>query len=99
MSFALVTGASRGIGKSIANELANKKFNILLVARDAQLLNENAAEIRLKFGVEVDIFAIGKKGNDVLSKTLSVVDNQSAVFDALTFDNVVNLSPFLSCLV
>lgn len=58
MSFALITGASKGIGKSIAKELASRKFNILLVARDEQLLIENAAEIRLKFGVEVDVFAI-----------------------------------------
>ena len=36
-------------------------------------------------GKQVDIFAIGKKGNDVLSKTLSVVDNQSAVFDTFDF--------------
>ena len=39
-------------------------------------------------GKQVDIFAIGKKGNDILSKTCTVVDNQSAIFDHLTFDNV-----------
>ncbi len=39
-------------------------------------------------GKKVDVFAIGKKGNDVLKKTHSVIDNQSAVFDTLTFDNV-----------
>jgi F-type H+-transporting ATPase subunit gamma len=33
-------------------------------------------------------FAIGKKGNDVLVKTSVVIDNQSAVYDDLTFDNV-----------
>ena len=38
-------------------------------------------------GVQVDVFAIGKKGNDILSKTLVVVDNQSPIFDDLTFDN------------
>ena len=38
-------------------------------------------------GVQVDVFAIGKKGNDILSKTLPVVDNQSPIFDDLTFDN------------
>ena len=39
-------------------------------------------------GKQVDFFAIGKKGNDVLRKTHTVIDNQSAVFDSLTFDNV-----------
>ncbi|MFZ4435332.1 MAG: ATP synthase F1 subunit gamma [Flavobacterium psychrophilum] len=39
-------------------------------------------------GKQVDVFAIGKKGNDVLRKTHPVIDNQSAVFDNLTFDTV-----------
>ena len=38
-------------------------------------------------GKQVDVFAIGKKGNDILKKTLTVSDNQSAIFDDLTFDN------------
>jgi F-type H+-transporting ATPase subunit gamma len=46
-------------------------------------------KLRAEFyaGIQVDVFAIGKKGNDILSKTLSVVDNQSPIFDDLTFDN------------
>jgi F-type H+-transporting ATPase subunit gamma len=47
-------------------------------------------------GKQVDVFAIGKKGNDVLSKTLTVIDNQSAVFDALTFDNVSKIAQRLT---
>jgi F-type H+-transporting ATPase subunit gamma len=43
-------------------------------------------------GKQVDVFAIGKKGNDVLKKTHSVIDNQSAVFDNLTFDNVATIA-------
>jgi F-type H+-transporting ATPase subunit gamma len=39
-------------------------------------------------GKQVDVFAIGKKGNDVLSKTSKVVSNQSSVFDNLTFENL-----------
>ncbi len=47
-------------------------------------------------GKQVDVFAIGKKGNDILSKTLAVVDNQSAVFDNLTFDNVTKIAETLT---
>jgi F-type H+-transporting ATPase subunit gamma len=39
-------------------------------------------------GKQVDIYAIGKKGNDVLVKNNAIIDNQSAVYDDLTFDNV-----------
>ena len=47
-------------------------------------------------GKQVDVFAIGKKGNDILTKTLTVVDNQSQVFDALTFDNVTVIAEILT---
>ena len=47
-------------------------------------------------GKQVDVFAIGKKGNDILTKTLSVVDNQSQVFDHLTFDNVTVIAETLT---
>jgi F-type H+-transporting ATPase subunit gamma len=47
-------------------------------------------------GKQVDVFAIGKKGNDILTKTLTVVDNQSHVFDALTFDNVTVIAEALT---
>ncbi len=47
-------------------------------------------------GKQVDVFAIGKKGNDILTKTLTVVENQSQVFDALTFDNVTVIAEALT---
>ncbi|MBA4318252.1 MAG: ATP synthase F1 subunit gamma [Flavobacterium sp.] len=47
-------------------------------------------------GKQVDVFAIGKKGNDILTKTLSVVENQSQVFDHLTFENVTKIAETLT---
>jgi F-type H+-transporting ATPase subunit gamma len=37
-------------------------------------------------GKQVDVFAIGKKGNDSLKKLLPIAENQSGIFDDLTFD-------------
>ena len=47
-------------------------------------------------GKHVDVFAIGKKGNDVLSKTMMVTNNESSVFDTLTFDNVATIAQTLT---
>jgi 3-oxoacyl-[acyl-carrier protein] reductase len=55
---ALITGASRGIGRAIAIELAQQGAKrLLLVARDRQRLAEVATEIEA-LGVEVVIFAL-----------------------------------------
>ncbi len=47
-------------------------------------------------GKQVDIFAIGKKGNDVLRKTNTVIDNKNEVFDNLTFENVAAIADVLT---
>ena len=47
-------------------------------------------------GKQVDVFAIGKKGNDILRKTHTVVDNKSDVFDQLTFENVALIAEALT---
>jgi F-type H+-transporting ATPase subunit gamma len=36
---------------------------------------------------EVQVFAIGKKGNEILKKYVSIYQNQNDIFDHLTFDN------------
>ncbi len=43
-------------------------------------------------GKQVDIVAIGKKGNDILRKTNTVIANHSSLFDDLTFDNVSKIA-------
>ena len=65
-------------------------------AFNTNVIKEAKSRAEYYAGKQVDIFAIGKKGNDVLSKTLSVVDNQSTIFDTLTFDNVAKISDMLT---
>lgn len=58
MSYALITGASKGIGKAIAEELAKRKFNLLLVARSESLLKNVAGQLTDKYQVKVDYLAL-----------------------------------------
>ena len=50
--WALVTGATAGIGESFTRMLASKGFNIALVARDEARLHERAAGLREHYGVQ-----------------------------------------------
>ena len=49
-------------------------------------------------GKQVDVFTIGKKGNDILSKDFSVTENRGDVFDELTFANVATVADQLMAL-
>jgi hypothetical protein len=55
--WALVTGATSGIGESYSRLLAEKGFNIVLVARDEVRLNERAVGLQAKFGVETSVIS------------------------------------------
>jgi short-subunit dehydrogenase len=52
LGYALVTGASRGIGRAIAVELARWEIPLVLVARDVRRLTDLAIEIEMCYGVK-----------------------------------------------
>jgi short-subunit dehydrogenase len=58
MSYALVTGASKGIGKSIAEELARMGNDLILVARSENTLKELSEVLKQKYSVKVDYLAL-----------------------------------------
>ncbi|RUT70664.1 ATP synthase F1 subunit gamma [Flavobacterium cupreum] len=61
--------------------------NIIKEAKNRSLFYE---------GKQVDIFPIGKKGNDVLAKTHTIHGHHNAIFDHLTFDNVASIAEKLT---
>lgn len=54
---ALVTGASGGIGQVIAEQFAKDRIDLVIVARNAQQLEANAAQWRQQYGVRVTAIA------------------------------------------
>jgi short-subunit dehydrogenase len=54
-SWALVTGATAGIGESFSRLLAANNYNIVLVARDLPRLQERAAALETKFGISTHV--------------------------------------------
>lgn len=70
--WAVVTGATSGIGQEIAHELAARGLNIVLAARGLPALETAGAEIRSRHGVETRHVSID----------LSTQDGLNALFDA-----------------
>jgi hypothetical protein len=57
--WALVTGASSGIGKEFARQIAASGINIVLVARREDLLKEVGVEFSKRYGVEPGAHPVG----------------------------------------
>ncbi len=68
MICALVTGASKGIGKSLADGLAARGYNVLLVARSEQLLRELSATLQSRYRIQAAWFAIDLSAPDAPEK-------------------------------
>ena len=53
MSTALVTGASSGIGAAFVTELAQRGFDLVLVARSLSILEDMAERLQIEHGISV----------------------------------------------
>lgn len=56
-NYALITGASSGIGKGLAEIFASKGHNLILVARSKDKLEEISKELIQKYNIEVIVIA------------------------------------------
>ena len=86
---ALITGASGGIGSDLAKLFAKDGYNLILIARRLEKLNELKSEIETNFKISVSVLALD----------LSVQDAPKTLYDFtvsndFTIDVLVNNAGF-----
>ena len=74
--WALITGASAGIGEAFARSLAERGMHVALVARRAERLSTLAADLRDRHGVEALPVALDLTRDDFLPDLLSALEGR-----------------------
>src|SRR5271166_615368 len=98
--WALVTGASAGIGQALARELAAGGANLILTARRLERLESFAGELRGKFGVQTEVFAADLTQPDAPEKIFAFTRERGLAVQLLVnnagfgqFGEVVDVEP------
>lgn len=74
--WALITGASSGIGEAFARSLASDGINVILVARRKEKLEKIAREIEARFGIETLVLLQDLTEEDFLEKLIHKVGDK-----------------------
>lgn len=95
-SRAVVTGASSGIGRALAVELAARGYNLIVAARRGDLLDTLAGEVTDRYGVQVEVRVVdlsdraarGELSDEIAGRNISILCNNAGI---ATFGAVADL--------
>lgn len=83
--WALIAGASEGLGAAYAEQAALRGLNLFLVARRSALLEETAADYRARFPIEVRTLAVdlsNPDASDTVIKAVGALDVGLFIYNA-----------------
>ena len=83
MATALITGASSGIGEAFAQALAQRGFDLVLVARSLEKLEALAESLQIKSGISAWVIQQDLIAKDAVEKIYSFVQEKELTIDLL----------------
>ena len=76
-SFALVTGASQGLGRVFARALAARKQNVILVARSKDKLESLAGELKRSYSILAEVLVFDLASQSAGSRLVQLLSDQN----------------------
>jgi short-subunit dehydrogenase len=73
--WAVIAGASEGVGASFTHQLGRAGINLVLVARQTHLLEQVANDVKTEYSVQVRILPLDLSRLDVLDRIREVTDS------------------------
>lgn len=83
MPISLITGASAGLGKEFARQLAARGSDLVLVARTAEALDDLAAQLREAHGVAVEVITADLTVEADVNRVAERISDAAAPIDLL----------------
>ncbi len=83
METVLITGASSGIGKDLAEIFAGKKYNLILVARNKDVLHQMAIDYEQRFSIKINYFEMDLSTHNSATRLYNSVKDLGKNIDIL----------------
>ena len=79
-AWAVVTGASSGLGVAFADRIASEGVGVVLVARREDKLREVAADLRRRRGVDTDVVAADLSTQEGVQKVIDAMEGRELAY-------------------
>ncbi|WPF65662.1 MULTISPECIES: mycolate reductase [unclassified Corynebacterium] len=93
-SYALITGASQGIGEALARDLAARGHNLILVARRESVLASLAEELSAHHRVTAEVFACDLAKDDEVTRLIEHIGTKR-IHIAINSAGIASFGPFM----
>jgi short-subunit dehydrogenase len=93
---ALITGASRGIGRAIAHRLAKEGYDLALIARNKNSLDGLVQKVQELYGIKAFALAIDLENLKAIPQAVNDILRQCGRIDVIVNNAGINVSGTLS---